>query len=210
MTVQEQKEQMVALGYSLFQRGFVTGGAGNMSVKLENGHILATPTGSSFGRLDADTLSVVDLDGNLISGKKPSKEVAFHLALYRCKPECNAIVHLHSTYLTAISCLKGIDPANAMVACTPYYVMRIGELPVIPYLKPGSPQIAEELVKLAPDHRAFLLANHGPVVTGSDLIDAVDNTEELEETAKLALLLEGKEVRYLTASEIAELKGVKK
>lgn len=206
MNEQQLREQMVSLGCSLFDRGFVTGGAGNMSLKLPDGNFLATPTGSSFGRLNAETLSVVDLDGNVISGDKPSKEVAFHLAIYRNRDECNAVVHLHSTYLTAISCLEGLDPDNAIRPCTPYYVMRIGSLPVVPYLKPGSPQIAVELAKRAPNYRAFLLANHGPIVTGKDLLDAVDNMEELEETAKLALLLNEKAIRYLTDTEISELK----
>ncbi len=149
---------------------------------------------------------MVDLDGNVISGDKPSKEVAFHLAIYRNRNQCNAVVHLHSTYLTAISCLDGLDPDNAIRPCTPYYVMRIGSLPVVPYLKPGSPQIAVELAKRAPNYRAFLLANHGPIVTGKDLVDAVDNMEVLEETAKLALLLNGKAIRYLTDTEILDLK----
>jgi len=206
MNEQQLREQMVSLASSLFQRGYVSGGAGNMSAKLPDGNFLATPTGSSFGRLDVEKISVVDINGNLMSGDRPSKEIAFHLEIYRSKPDCNAIVHTHSTYLTAISCLEGLDHDNAIRACTPYYVMRIGSLPVIPYLKPGDPQIAVELGKRAKNNRAFLLANHGPVVTGSDLIDAVDNTEELEETAKLALLLEGKKVRYLTDDERAELK----
>jgi 3-dehydro-4-phosphotetronate decarboxylase len=205
MNDQQLREQMVSLGRSLFDRGFVTGGAGNMSLKLPDGNFLATPTGSSFGRLDANTLSVVDLEGNVISGDKPSKEVAFHLAIYRNRNECNAVVHLHSTHLTAISCLDGLDPDNAIRPCTPYYVMRIGSLPVVPYLKPGSPQIAVELAKRAPNYRAFLLANHGPIVTGKNLVDAVDNMEELEETAKLALLLNAKAIRYLTDTEISEL-----
>lgn len=206
MNEQQLREQMVSLGRSLFDRGFVTGGAGNMSLKLPDGNFLATPTGSSFGRLNADTLSVVDLGGNVISGDKPSKEVTFHLAIYRNRDECNAIVHLHSTHLTAISCLDGLDMDNAIRPCTPYYVMRIGSLPVVPYLKPGSPQIAVELAKRAPNYRAFLLANHGPIVTGTDLVDAVDNMEELEETAKLALLLNEKAIRYLSDTEILELK----
>ena len=155
----------------------------------------------------AEELSVVDIDGNHISGKKPSKEVEFHLAIYRNNPVCNAIVHLHSTYLTALSCLEGLDRNNAIKAFTPYFVMRIGELPVIPYLRPGDPQIAEELAKRAGDYRAFLLANHGPVVTGTDFVDAVDNAEELEETAKLAFLLKGNDIRYLTDEEVMDLKG---
>ena len=205
MNEQQLREQMVNMASSLFQRRYVSGGAGNMSAKLPNGTFLATPTGSSFGRLEADRISVVDIDGNQISGDRPSKEVTFHLEIYKNRSECNAVVHTHSTYLTAISCLTGIDPKNAIRACTPYYIMRIGSLPVIPYLKPGDPLIAVELGKLAKKNRAFLLANHGPVVSGIDLIDAVDNTEELEETARLALLLAGKDVRYLNDTEIGDL-----
>lgn len=206
MNENELRQLMVNLGLSMFQRGFVSGGAGNMSLKLPDGNFLATPTGSSFGRLQEDELSVVDIEGSLISGERPSKEVVFHLAIYKNRPECKAIAHLHSTYLTALSCLQNIDPENAIRPCTPYYVMRIGALPVIPYIKPGDPQIAVELGKLAPQYRAYLLANHGPVVTGSDLTDAVDNAEELEESAKLAILLADKEVRYLTDEEISELR----
>ncbi|MEO9497011.1 MAG: aldolase [Vibrio splendidus] len=207
MNEQQLREQMVTLARSMFERGYATGGAGNLSIKLPNGHFLTTPTGSSFGRLVAEELSVVDIDGNHISGKKPSKEAAFHLAIYRNNPVCNAIVHLHSTYLTALSCLEGLDRNNAIKAFTPYFVMRIGELPVVPYLRPGDPQIAEELAKRAGDYRAFLLANHGPVVTGTDFVDAVDNAEELEETAKLAFLLKGNDIRYLTDEEVTDLKG---
>lgn len=207
MTEQPLREQMVSLARSMFERGYATGGAGNLSVKLPDGTFLTTPTGSSFGRLNADTLSVVDIDGQHLSGDRPSKEIAFHLAIYRNQPACNAIVHLHSTYLTALSCLEGLDPNNAIRPFTPYYVMRIGQLPVIPYLRPGDPQIATELANRAADYRAFLLANHGPVITGTDLCDAVDNAEELEETAKLALMLRGQTIRYLTDAEVDDLKG---
>ena len=207
MTEQQLREQMVSLARSMFERGYTTGGAGNLSVKLPDGTFLTTPTGSSFGRLNADTLSVVDIDGQHLSGDRPSKEIAFHLAIYRNQPACNAIVHLHSTYLTALSCLEGLDPNNAIRPFTPYYVMRIGQLPVIPYLRPGDPQIATELANRAADYRAFLLANHGPVITGTDLCDAVDNAEELEETAKLALMLRGQTIRYLTDAEVDDLKG---
>lgn len=207
MTEQQLRVQMVQLARSLFDRGYATGGAGNLSLRLPDGHFLATPTGSSFGRLVAEELSVVDVNGSLISGKPASKEMAFHLAIYRNKPTCNAIVHLHSTYLTALSCLNDLDPDNAIRPFTPYYVMRIGQLPVLPYLRPGEPRIATELGRLAADYRAFLLANHGPVVTGSDIADAVDNAEELEETSKLMFLLNNHPIRYLTEAEVDDLKG---
>lgn len=202
-----QKQQMVELGKSFYDRGYTVGGAGNLSVRLDEHRILVTPTGSSLGRLKVEELSVLDLDGNLLSGSKPSKESVFHLAMYRKNPECKAIVHLHSTYLTALSCLDGLDPNNAMRAFTPYYVMRVGKLPVIPYYRPGAFDIARELEERALSGKAFLLANHGVVVTGSDLLDAVDNTEELEETAKLFFILQGQKVRYLTETEVKDLEN---
>lgn len=207
MTEQQLREQMVALARSMFERGYATGGAGNLSLKLPDGNFLATPTGSSMGRLIASELSVVDINGQQISGQRASKEIAFHLAIYKNNPQCNAIVHLHSTYLTALSCLDNLDMDNAIRPFTPYYVMRIGQLPVIPYLRPGEPRLAEELEMRAAQARAFLLANHGSVITGSDLEDAVDNAEELEETAKLMFLLNNQSTRYLTDAEIDDLKG---
>ncbi|WP_348534033.1 aldolase [Histophilus somni] len=206
MTELEQKQQMVALARSLFERGYTVGGAGNLSVRLDKNRILVTPTGSSLGRLEADRLSVLDMQGNVLSSDKPSKESVFHLAMYQKNPSCQAIVHLHSTYLTALSCLEDLDTENAIRAFTPYYVMRIGKLPVIPYYRPGNFNIAKELGERALDGKAFLLANHGVVVTGESLIDAVDNTEELEETAKLYFILQGQKVRYLTDDEVNDLK----
>ncbi len=203
----QQKIDLVNLARSLFERGYSVGGAGNISVRLGNNRFLVTPTGSSLGRLKSDDLSVLDLDGNLLEGKKPSKESVFHLAMYQRNPECNAIVHLHSTYLTALSCLENLNPENAIRAFTPYYVMRVGKLPVIPYYRPGSPEIARELSERALDGKAFLLANHGVVVCGSDLFDAVDNCEELEETAKLMFILQAQPVRYLNDDEVNDLKN---
>ncbi len=207
MTDLAQKIQMVELAKSLFDRGYTVGGAGNLSVKLDDNRVLVTPTGSSLGRLEVNRLSVLDMKGNLIEGDKPSKESVFHLALYQANPQCKAIVHLHSTYLTALSCLEGIDTTNAMRAFTPYYVMRVGQLPVIPYYKPGDINIARELSERALQAKAFLLANHGVVVTGHSLVDAVDNMEELEETAKLYFILQGKNIRYLSESEVKDLEN---
>ncbi|MDP0333298.1 aldolase [Glaesserella parasuis] len=207
MTDLTQKIQMVELAKSLFDRGYTVGGAGNLSVKLDDNRVLVTPTGSSLGRLEVNRLSILDMNGNLIEGDKPSKESVFHLALYQANPQCKAVVHLHSTYLTALSCLQGIDTTNAMRAFTPYYVMRVGQLPVIPYYKPGDTNIARELSERALQAKAFLLANHGVVVTGNSLVDAVDNTEELEETAKLYFILQGKSIRHLSESEVKDLEN---
>lgn len=204
---QEQtlREQMVSLGRSLFERGYATGGAGNLSVKLADGTILATPTGASLGRLEADKLSKVTLDGEHLSGDRPSKEVQFHLAMYQANPEFEALVHLHCTHLTALSCRADLNPDNVIRPFTPYYVMRVGKLPLVPYYAPGSAEIARDLAALSPSHKAMLLANHGPVVTGTSLVNAVDNMEELEETAKLMLMLDNQPIRYLTDDQITEL-----
>lgn len=205
MTEQQQRLQLVTMARSLFERGYATGGAGNISVKLSDGRYLATPTGASLGRLTPESLALLDRDGRWLEGDKPSKEVAFHLALYAARPDYGAVVHLHSRHLTALSCLEGVNSHNVIRPFTPYYVMRVGRLPLIPYLRPGDPRIADELVSRAADNRAFLLANHGPVVTGCNLMDAVDNAEELEETARLLFLLKDHPVRYLSDDEVQQL-----
>ncbi|WP_138469954.1 aldolase [Poseidonocella sp. HB161398] len=209
MTDAQKAERMVLLCKSLFDRGYSVGGAGNVSVRSDAGGFLVTPTGSCLGRLDAGNLTVIGPDGEPEPGPKPSKEFAFHRKLYEVRPDAGAIVHLHSTYLTALSCLEDLPRDNAMRPFTPYYVMRIGYMPVIPYYRPGSAQIGEDLAEAAARHKvqAFLLASHGVVVLGRDIDDAVNNAEELEETAKLLFLLKGEKLHYLTDDEIAELGG---
>ncbi|MFA3760773.1 aldolase [Yersinia sp. 2544 StPb PI] len=207
MNEQQAREEMVKLGASFFQRGYATGSAGNLSMKLADGTLLATPTGSCLGELHAERLSKVSLEGEWISGDKPSKEVSFHRAIYLNNPACEAVVHLHCLYLTALSCLQGLDSRNAIKPFTPYVVMRVGDVPVVPYYRPGDTRLGEELAKLAPHYRAFLLANHGPVVVGKSLREAADNMEELEETARLIFTLGDRPIRYLTDDEIAELRS---
>ncbi|WP_127956628.1 aldolase [Serratia microhaemolytica] len=207
-TVEQQaREEMVHLGASFFRRGYATGSAGNLSLLLPDGTLLATPTGSCLGELDADRLSKVSLSGEWISGDKPSKEVSFHRALYQNNAACKAVVHLHCTYLTALSCLQDLDYDNALKPFTPYVVMRVGKVPVIPYYRPGDLRLAEDLARLAPNYQAFLLANHGPVVMGSTLREAANNTEEMEDAARLIFTLGNRPIRYLTDDEIAELRS---
>ncbi|MBW1252664.1 3-oxo-tetronate 4-phosphate decarboxylase [Pantoea allii] len=207
MTEQQAREEMVKLGASFFQRGYATGSAGNLSLLLDDGNLLATPTGSCLGALDASLLSTVTLQGEWLGGDKPSKEIAFHRALYLNNPDCQAVVHLHSHYLTALSCLQNLDSQNCIRPFTPYVVMRVGDVPVVPYYKPGDVRLAEDLAQLAPRYRAFLLANHGPVVMGKSLQEAADNTEELEETARLIFTLGDRAIRYLSADDVAELRS---
>jgi len=198
---------MTEFGASLFNRGYSSGSSGNMSVRLPDGNILATPTNSSLGRLVPERLSLVGMDGALLSGDKPSKECTFHLSIYRARPDCNAIVHLHSTYATALSCLSGLDPDDVLRPFTPYYVMKVSPLPLVPYFRPGSQKLFDAIARQAEKSPAMLMANHGAITTGATLEQAVNAAEELEETAKLFFLLRGSDIRYLTQEEIQELKG---
>jgi len=207
MNENELRLEFSALGRSLFDRGYASGSAGNMSLRLTDDTILATPSGSCMGRLNPGRLSMVDASGKLVSGDRASKEVKFHLALYQADPKCGAVVHLHSTWATMLSCLEHPDPENIIRPFTPYYVMKIGTLPLIPYYPPGDPRIARDLAAYAGGRNAFLLQNHGPVVCGRSISEAVDLAEELEETARLMLLMKDLPVRYLTEEEIDELRA---
>ncbi|WP_158782228.1 aldolase [Pantoea sp. BAV 3049] len=202
------REQMVSLAHSMFMRGYCSGGAGNLSCRLPGGGFLLTPTNSSFGSLSVETLSELDAGGNWVSGDKPSKESVMHLAFYRQRPDVGGVVHLHSPSLTALSCLPGLDPKDCLPPITPYFVMRVGKLPVIPYHRPGHPGLADAVATLAPDHNAMLLANHGPVIGGANLRDAVFNAEELEDTARLYFTLLPHGMVTLNEEQVTELHTV--
>lgn len=199
------RDQIARLARSLFNRGLTFGATGNISVRLEDGWLM-TPTGSSMGNIDPAQISRLDESGNHIGGDKPTKEAALHTAVYEHRPKARAIVHLHSTHSVAVSCLHDIDPANVLPPLTAYYVMRIGTLPLIPYFAPGDADLADAVGKMASEHHAVLLANHGPVVSGKSLEDAVYAMEELEETAKLFLALQTLRTRPLTEAQVADLK----
>jgi 3-dehydro-4-phosphotetronate decarboxylase len=199
------REEMCRLGASLFARGLTFGSAGNISVRLEDGWLM-TPTNVSLGRLDPARLAKLDAKGKLLSGDPPTKETFLHRAMYEERPQARAVVHLHSTYSVAVSALAEIDPADVLPPITAYYVMRVGRLPLIPYFPPGDLSLAEAVKRLAGKHHAVLLANHGPVVAGSSLDAAANAIEELEETAKLFLILRGSKTRLLTKEQVAALK----
>jgi ribulose-5-phosphate 4-epimerase/fuculose-1-phosphate aldolase len=199
------REQICAVGASLFNRGLTHGSTGNISVRLPDGGWLMTPTGSSLGTLDPARLSKLDTAGRLLVGDAPTKEAFLHTTMYAERPKAGAVVHLHSTHSVAVSCLDAIDHANCLPPITAYYVMRVGTLPLVPYYPPGDAALAGAVGKLAGRHHAVLLANHGPVVAGSSLSAAADAIEELEETARLFLLLRGERVRMLNAEQVAEL-----
>jgi ribulose-5-phosphate 4-epimerase/fuculose-1-phosphate aldolase len=200
------REAICMLAASLFNRGLTSGTSGNISVRIADGWLM-TPTGSSLGALDPARLSKLALDGSLLDGDRPTKEAPLHRVLYESRPASGAVVHLHSTHSVAVSCLADVDPADVLPPLTPYYVMRVGTLPLVPYFAPGDTALAEAVRPLASRHHAVLLANHGPIVAGTDLASAVAAIEELEATAQLHLLLQGHRVRYLTAEQVEALCG---
>jgi 3-dehydro-4-phosphotetronate decarboxylase len=205
MNESQARDLIAQIGRSMFERRLTFGSSGNISVRIDDGWLM-TPTGSSLGRLDPARLSKLDADGKLVSGDAPTKESFLHLAMYRERNRAGAVVHLHSTHSVAVSCLDGIDHEDVLPPITAYYVMRVGKLPLVPYFAPGDMALGEAVGRLAARHSAMLLANHGPVVAGSSLSAAVDAIEELEETARLYLLLHNRPTRYLTPDQIADLK----
>ena len=204
MSENSERDSICRLAKSLFDRGLTIGSSGNISVRLSDGWLM-TPTGSSMGNLDPNEISKLDLNGKLISGKSPTKESFLHIAMYDERPDSGAVVHLHSTHSVAVSCLAGIDKKNVLPPITAYYVMKIGKLPLVPYFPPGDINLAKAVKEMASNHHAVLLANHGPVVAGKTLEDAVYAIEELEETARLFLLLRNMKTQYLNEKQVKTL-----
>ncbi|MGI5499855.1 class II aldolase/adducin family protein [Lentzea sp. CA-135723] len=198
--------QLVALGASLFDRRLTHGRTGNLSFR-DGERIVVTPTGASLGDLHADALSVIDTEGRHVSGPPPTKEAFLHAAVYRARPEAGAVVHLHSTYAVAVSCLADVDPSDVLPPLTAYYRMRVGKLPLLPFRAPGDASLGPIAEQAARDHHALLLANHGSLVAGPDLLTAADAAEELEETARIHLLLQGHRTTSAPANEPEERPG---
>jgi ribulose-5-phosphate 4-epimerase/fuculose-1-phosphate aldolase len=196
--------ELVENGRSLFERRLTFGRTGNLSIRVGD-DIVITPTGVSLGRLRTDLLATVGLDGHVGSGPTPSKEAFLHLAMYRARPDARAVVHLHSTHAVAVSCLADVDPERVLPPLTAYVVMRVGRLRLLPYFAPGDEALGPLAELAARDHHALLLANHGPIVAGADLTAATDAIEELEETARLHLLLRGRSIRPLTDDQVLQL-----
>ena len=199
------REKISKTAKSLFDRGLTGGSSGNLSVRYKKGWLM-TPTGSSFGELDPNNISLLDSGGELVSGKPPTKESFLHMAIYAKRSDVGAVVHLHSPHAVAVSCLAEINSDDILPPITPYLIMKIGKLPLIPYFPPGDLTLADAVGIKAENHRAVMLANHGPVVSGKDLDDAVFAAEELEESAKIYLLTGDRKVRYLTEEQVEELR----
>lgn len=205
MSEAKLREAICRYGKSLYDRGLTPGSSGNISLRLEDGGWLVTPTNASLGFLDPANISRLDASGRLVSGDAPTKEIPLHSALYETRSSARAIVHLHSTHSVAVSMLPEVDPKAVLPPMTAYYLMRVGATALVPYYRPGDPAVADAIKGLAGRYSSVLLANHGPVVAGDTLEAAVYATEELEETAKLYLLLRNLNPRYLSPQQIADL-----
>lgn len=204
LTEQTAKQKIVSYAKSIFDRGLTFGASANMSVRIENAWVM-TPTNTCFGFLVEDELSVVSLDGELISGHRPSKEFRLHKAMYDQRPDDQCIIHLHSTYATALSCLECDTLDNCVPSYTPYLTMRLGPIARVPYFAPGDDKLAHAVGEVAARHPGIIMENHGPIVSAKSVEDCVYGMEELEESCKIALLLEGRSSNLLKHEQVQEL-----
>jgi len=205
MTETQLRERICLLAKSMFDRGLTVGSSGNISVRCDDGKLLVTPTESCLGRLDPGRLSLLDANGVLLSGDKPTKEMPLHKAFYESRPKASAIVHLHSSHSVALSTLPVEDTANFLPPLTAYSIMRLGKVALLPYFRPGDKAVAQAIRGLEGRHSAVMLAKHGPVVAGRDLQEAVFAIEELEETSKLVLMLRGMPAFGLDEAQIQDI-----
>ncbi len=199
------REQICLLAKSMFDRGLTGGSTGNISARTEDGGLLVSPTGSSFGRLDPAELSRFDAAGRHIAGLKPTKEMPLHSAFYETRKSAGAVVHLHSCHSVAWSMMPEIDPDNVLPPLTPYAIMKLGKVQLLPFFMPGDAAMGEALRSLGGKRSAVLLANHGPVVAGKEVEAACNAIEELEETAKLAIMMRGFDARALTPAQVRDV-----
>lgn len=196
------REDICTIAKSLFDRGLTCGASGNLSARLSDGSLLVTPTGSALGFLSPEQISHLDQNGQLLSGDPPTKEMPLHTAFYETRRGTGAVVHLHSTYSVAVSMLPDTDPDNVLLSLTPYSVMRVGKVKLLPFFLPGDPAMGDAVRALDGKRSAVLLANHGPVVAGTDIWAAAFAMEELEETAKLAMLTKGLSPKALSVEDV--------
>lgn len=199
------RELICTLAKSLYDRGLTGGSSGNISARTDNGGLLVTPTGSSFGRLDPARLSLFDAQGVHVGGDKPTKEMPLHSAFYETRSTTGAVVHLHACHSVALSMLEDVDPDNFLPPLTPYAIMKLGKVALLPVFLPGDPAMGDAVRGLAGKRSAVMLANHGPVVAGRDVEAACYAIEELEDTARLALLTHGMKRRPLSAAQVQDI-----
>jgi 3-dehydro-4-phosphotetronate decarboxylase len=209
MNESELRQEICRVGRSLFERGYVHSTAGNISVRLPEGFLI-TPSEACLGFLDPAALSKVGADGVQLSGERASKTLMLHRRIYGADPTANCVIHTHSTHLVALT-LSGVwKQEDILPPITPYYVMKVGHVPLIPYHRPGDAMVGElvaqaiERMRSTPI-RAVMVDRLGPNVWHSNLTSAMAALEELEETARLWLLSTPKP-DPLTAEQINQLR----
>ena len=205
MSENKLREQICELAKSMFDRGLTGGSTGNISARTEDGGLLVSPTGTSFGRLDPGRLSRFNSKGRLVSGDQPTKEMPLHTAFYATRSQAGAVVHLHSCHSVALSLMPDADEDNFLPPLTPYAIMKLGKVKLLPFYRPGDPQMGEAVRGLAGKRTAVMLANHGPVVAGKDVEAACNAIEELEDTARLAIMMRGYNPKMLTEAQVKDL-----
>ena len=202
------RDTLCDLAASLFARGVTHGSTGNISARTDDGGLIVSPTGTSFGRLDPARLARFNAEGRQTGGDPPTKEMALHAAFYATRQSAGAVVHLHSAHSVALSTLPGLDPDDVLPPLTPYAIMQLGRVRLLPYFRPGDAAMGDAVRGLGGKRAAVLLANHGPVVAGRTIEAACNAIEELEATARLALMTRGLSPRMLTPDQVADLVAV--
>ncbi|MFF0386563.1 aldolase [Streptomyces sp. NPDC004286] len=211
--VEEARREIVRVGTSLFARGYVHASAGNISARVGDSHLI-TPTDAALGFLEPDRLALVDARGEQLAGDRASKTLTLHRRIYAADPTARFIVHTHSTHLVGLTLAGVWRVDDVLPPITPYYVMKVGHVPLVPYHRPGDPRVADLVTARIAERaargtpiRAVLLDRLGPVVWGPDAASALAVLEELEETARLWLLTERRPAP-LAEPELAELRAV--
>ncbi|KHQ53021.1 3-oxo-tetronate 4-phosphate decarboxylase [Mameliella alba] len=199
------REQICTLAKSMFDRGLTGGSTGNISSRTPDGGLLVSPTGTSFGRLDPARLSRFDAEGRHVDGDRPTKEMPLHSAFYDTRSQAGAVVHLHSCHAVALSMMPDVDEDDFLPPLTPYGIMQLGRVRLLPFFRPGDPAMGEAVRGLAGKRSAVMLANHGPVVAGKDVEAACNAIEELEATARLAMLTRGLSPRALSEAQVQDV-----
>lgn len=199
------RELICVLAKSMFDRGLTGGSTGNISARTTDGGLLVSPTGTSFGRLDPGRLSRFDAHGNFVDGDPPTKEMPLHSAFYDTRSTAGAVVHLHSCHSVALSMMPDVDADNFLPPMTPYSIMKLGKVKLLPFFMPGDPAMGDAVRGLAGKRSAVMLANHGPVVAGKDIEAACNAVEELEDTARLAMMLRTVDAKMLSDDSVRAL-----
>lgn len=184
MEESKARKLIVEIGRLLYERNYVVSSDGNVSIRLDENKVLATPTMTCKGRMTEDCLALTDMDGKPLNDKKASSELAMHLLIYQIRPEIRAVCHAHPPHGTAFA-VAGLAIDQPILS---EVILTLGCVPLTAYGTPSTNELTEAMRPFIPHHNALLMANHGAVAYGADLWQAFDRLETLEHTAKIAIL----------------------